>query len=150
MRSEIREYVNKVRRRAKLDKNGNAVLIVDTQKIGMVVAVARGAKKFTIGWSLCDVRAGDIFNPSEAYDKALGRAMAKQEDEIPHTIARYLRETDFLARAKYELNNRTLLKRPAKVAKSESTDSAKGKTKVFSTLKPKAQVKRKYARVLAS
>ena len=139
MRSEVREYVVKTRRSAKLNKDGQAVLVVDTQKVGMVVAIARGDKSFAIGWSLCDT-TNDKFNASEAYDKAFGRARSKQETPMPHTISRYVRETDFVKRAKYELSNRSLLKRPIKKCSSKADVVCDKMTKNVKTMFKRFQV----------
>lgn len=52
--------------------------------VGCVAAIAHN----TVGWSLCNTAAGDIFDKQMALEIAIGRAMNGFNTDIPHTVVK--------------------------------------------------------------
>lgn len=104
------------KRRAVLDKNGKpAIALTRIERIGVVVAVARGTRSYGIGWSLCNTKSGDVFDREAALQSATERATAKYEDEIPQTVAKFIKNTGFLFRAAKAFKGKKLAVRASSV-----------------------------------
>lgn len=99
----LRAYISKRHRRAVINKHGEAQIVVDNKRIGVIVAVPRGDGEYSFGWSLCKeasaTHGGDKYDNDFAVKKALARASADSVEEIPQTVLSFMRKVGFEDRA---------------------------------------------------